>query len=66
MHRPIVAEMNGRLFRMLGETGGLSIPLYPDRGAPGNLRNARGSRAAEFPAELLAEPGADYVPPPPQ
>jgi hypothetical protein len=44
--------MNARLFRVLADSGGLSIPLQPDRGGQLNLRRADGSHAADFPAEL--------------
>jgi N-acetylglucosamine-6-sulfatase len=51
-HAKTVEEMNARLFRVLEETGGLAIPLRPDRGGQLNLRRADGPRAADFPAEL--------------
>lgn len=55
-HRSTVRELNQRLFEVLQETGGMSIPLYPDRGGVSNLRHAERSRAAEFPPELLRKP----------
>jgi N-acetylglucosamine-6-sulfatase len=53
-HQKTVEEMNARLFRMLGETGGLAIPLQPDRGPQLRLRRDDGSRAADFPAAFYA------------
>lgn len=48
--------MRERLFEVLEQTGGMSIPLYPDRGGTSNLRNPKGSKAAEFPPELMRPP----------
>jgi N-acetylglucosamine-6-sulfatase len=48
--------MNQQLFKVLGETQGLYIPLYPDRGGVNNLRKTTGSKAAEFPPALLRDP----------
>jgi hypothetical protein len=50
----MVEEMNARLFEVLSETGGLAIPLQPDRGPQLNLRRGDGPRAADFPAALYA------------
>ncbi|RUL88277.1 sulfatase family protein [Tautonia sociabilis] len=52
-HQEILQQLKRRLFEMLTETGGMTIPLYPDRGGSQNLRNADGSPAAEFPDSLL-------------
>lgn len=52
-HAPIVRQLNQRLFEVLRETGGMAIPLQPDHGGPNNLRNPRGSAAAEFPPEMI-------------
>ena len=49
-HQERVEEMNARLFRVLEETGGLDIPLRPDRGPRLVWRRDGGSRAADFPA----------------
>ena len=54
--QPVVREMNRKLFATLEQTGGMSITLYPDRGAQQNLRNAAGSKAGQFPPELLRKP----------
>jgi N-acetylglucosamine-6-sulfatase len=51
-HRPIVQQMNRRLFELLEKTGGLSMPLWPDRGGQQNLRHPGRSKAAPFPPEL--------------
>jgi N-acetylglucosamine-6-sulfatase len=51
-HQPIVRKMRARLFQLLEETSGMSIPLYPDAGFQGNLRHPDRSPAAEFPPEL--------------
>jgi N-acetylglucosamine-6-sulfatase len=56
-HQTVVREMNRKLFATLEETGGMSITLYPDRGGQQNLRNPKGSKAADFPPELLRRPG---------
>ncbi|MEW4571347.1 sulfatase [Tautonia sp. JC769] len=60
-HQQVVTQLKARLFETLGQTGGMSIPIYPDRGGSQNLRNADGSPAADFPGELLRElpPGTD-------
>jgi N-acetylglucosamine-6-sulfatase len=41
---------------VLEQTGGMSMPLYPDRGGQQNLRNPKGSRSADFPPQLVREP----------
>jgi len=41
------------LFDTLAETNGLSIPIYPDRGGSQNLRNAAGSKPADFPPHMM-------------
>jgi N-acetylglucosamine-6-sulfatase len=48
-----VDRLNARLFEVLRESGGLSIPLYEDRGAVFNLRRADGPGASPFPKFLL-------------
>lgn len=52
-HAAVVRSMNQRLFEVLEQTGGMQMPLYPDRGGQQNLRRKTGSRAAEFPPELV-------------
>ena len=53
-HREIVTRLNAELFRTLGETGGMYIPLAPDAGNSQNLRRRDGSRAADFPPDFYA------------
>ena len=52
-HQAVLRELKGRMFDALERTGGMTIPLYPDRGRSQNLRDADGSPAAEFPGPLL-------------
>jgi len=52
-HAPVVRSMNQRLFEILEQTGGMQIPLYPDRGGQSNLRRKTGPKAADFPPELI-------------
>lgn len=49
----VVKQMNRRLFNILRETGGMAIPLQLDQGFVGNLRNASGAKAADFPPSLI-------------
>ena len=51
-HQPLIAQMRDRLFQILEETGGMSMPIYPDRGGSSNRRSPNRSKAAEFPADL--------------
>jgi N-acetylglucosamine-6-sulfatase len=60
-HQPVVQQMRERLFQMLEESGGMQMPLWPDRGRSQNLRNPSGSKAAEFPEELRRKPGGPAV-----
>jgi len=53
-HRDIVARLNAELFDTLAATGGLYIPLAPDRGGAQNLRRPSGSKAADFPPYFFA------------
>lgn len=48
-HAETVRDLNRRLFRMLEETGGLYIPLYPDRGGSQNLRLDTRGHGHDFP-----------------
>lgn len=52
--REVVARLNGQLFETLAATGGLYIPLAPDRGGSQNLRRRGGSKAADFPSYFFA------------
>ncbi|MBD0260261.1 MAG: DUF4976 domain-containing protein, partial [Cytophagales bacterium] len=55
-HQPVVQQMNGQLFELLGQTAGLYIPLYPDRGGQMNKRHPDRSKAAKFPDSMLGQP----------
>ena len=56
--KAIVRRMNERLFAVLKETGGMFIPLQPDRGGAQNLRREGGAKPAEFPPELFRKKSA--------
>jgi N-acetylglucosamine-6-sulfatase len=66
-HQARVKAMNARLFALLAETGGLSIPLYPDKGSRQNKRRPADAsgEAADFPPSLIAPPAAPSAPPAP-
>jgi N-acetylglucosamine-6-sulfatase len=49
--------MRNRLFAVLEQTGGMSIPLQPDRGNQQNLRSPDRGKAADFPEEIKRRPG---------
>ena len=49
-YRDVVQRLNAELFETLAATGGLYIPLAPDRGVSQNLRRRSGSKSAEFPS----------------
>jgi N-acetylglucosamine-6-sulfatase len=53
-HQEIVESMNQRLFEILEETGGMAIPLTPDRGSSQNLRRPDLAAPALFPEPLIA------------
>ena len=53
-HLEIVAAMNRRLFEILEETGGMSIPLAEDRGRQNGLRRPDLAAPALFPEPLIA------------
>jgi N-acetylglucosamine-6-sulfatase len=55
-HQQIAQQMRARLFAVLEKTGGMQIPLYPDRGGQSNLRNPKGTHAADFPEEFYRPP----------
>ncbi|MCF7669293.1 MAG: sulfatase [Verrucomicrobia bacterium] len=48
-YEEIARKMNRRLFEILEETGGMKIPLRPDRGGQANKRTRDGSKKAGFP-----------------
>jgi hypothetical protein len=45
--------MNARLFELLGESAGMSIPMQVDTGDRYLLRRADGSGPARFPEQFL-------------
>lgn len=47
-----IRELNRRLFDEMERTGGMTIPLFRDRGPQMNKRNAGKGKAADFPEEL--------------
>jgi arylsulfatase A-like enzyme len=55
-HKPLAERMRARLFEELERTGGLSLPLRPDRGATQNLRDEAGEPGADFPRALYRKP----------
>ncbi len=56
-HQKLIAQMRARLWELLRQTGGLSMPLWPDAGRQDDLRNPAKSHAADFPPELMLTPG---------
>ncbi len=50
-------QMQGRLYAMMDELGGMSIPLNPPRGRQQNkrLRNRNGVKAADFPEAFIVD-----------
>jgi N-acetylglucosamine-6-sulfatase len=55
-HQQTVQQLRNRLFAVLEQTGGMQMPIWPDRGGAQNLRNPKTSTAADFPAELKRAP----------
>jgi N-acetylglucosamine-6-sulfatase len=51
-HKQTAMELSRRLFDTLEQTGGMYLPLYPDRGQQMNFRHADGPGVADFPAYL--------------
>jgi N-acetylglucosamine-6-sulfatase len=56
-HAAIANQMRARLFQILEQTDGMSMPLWPDRGSQQNLRHPERSKAADFPPQLVRKPG---------
>jgi N-acetylglucosamine-6-sulfatase len=54
-YKSTVKEMNTELFKQLAETGGMYIPINPDKGGQSILRYEYGSPAAQFPSYLMRE-----------
>lgn len=55
-HRKIIDQMRERLFKTMEETGGMYIPLKPNRWGQQNKRRKGKADAAVFPPELVIEP----------
>jgi len=51
-HQQRISQMRQQLYQRLKETNGLAIPLGFKRNHGSNLRNATGTKRAEFPAHL--------------
>ncbi|MBE2213499.1 MAG: sulfatase [Opitutaceae bacterium] len=51
----VAESMRKKLFAMLAESGGMSIPIQADSGGLLNLRRTGGSPAADFPTEFMRE-----------
>jgi N-acetylglucosamine-6-sulfatase len=51
-----VQQMSDRMFAILAETNGTTIPLYPDRGMVIGLRAPGALRAAPFPPVFISKP----------
>lgn len=60
-HKKTVQEMEDKLYAMLGEEGGMFIPLNQPRGNSQNkrLRARQGDRAADFPVDLVVDEPAN-------
>ena len=56
-HQATVQAMNKQLFDTLETTGGMYIPLYPDRGGSNRLRRKGGAPAADFPPQYIRDRG---------
>jgi N-acetylglucosamine-6-sulfatase len=54
-HEDVIKRFNRELFDRLKGSNGMYIPLYPDRGGQQNLRRKAGSKAANYPSELMRE-----------
>ena len=55
-HQEVIKQLREKLFETLTKSGGMFIPLYPARHGQQNLRRETGSKAAEFPPDLLKKP----------
>jgi len=54
-HQDLVRQLNTRLFEVLKETGGDSMPLKPDRGPTFPMRRRDGAVQATFPESYHAD-----------
>lgn len=55
-HRKIVDQMREQLFKTMEETGGMYIPLKPNRWGQQNKRRTDKADAADFPPQLIIKP----------
>jgi N-acetylglucosamine-6-sulfatase len=56
-YMPVVEELSQRLFKVLGDTDGMTIPFRPDHPPVKNLRRQETSAPASFPNELIVPSG---------
>jgi N-acetylglucosamine-6-sulfatase len=49
----LAQEMKAKMFQLLADTGGMTIPLFADRDGQSNRRSASGTPQAPFPAQLI-------------
>jgi N-acetylglucosamine-6-sulfatase len=54
-HRPLLQDLNRRLFQELAASDGLQLPLPPDRGLQQNQRRRGAPPAADFPPSVLRD-----------
>ncbi len=54
-HRPLIQQFNQKLFAVLEESGGTTVPLRPDSGNSNNLRREGGAPPATFPPEIMRQ-----------
>ncbi|OHE89711.1 MAG: acetylglucosamine-6-sulfatase [Verrucomicrobia bacterium RIFCSPLOWO2_12_FULL_64_8] len=57
-HQELGRNLKQRLFARLNDTGGMFIPLQPDRGGLFNLRRESGTAPAAFPPEVMRKNSA--------
>ncbi len=55
-HQDTVQDLRARLFKLLRETGGSSVPLLPNRGAWFPWRRRDGAESADFPQAFFRMP----------
>ena len=55
-HKKVVEQMGNKLFALLRESGGLTIPIKQDRGRQFYYRNPKRSAQGEFPRWFYDEP----------
>jgi N-acetylglucosamine-6-sulfatase len=52
-HQKTAQELKSRLFQLLKETGGMSIPLFEDRDRQMNWRLESGTPQSRFPSHMM-------------